>query len=172
MTWTYEPRDENNKGSFSAIFITIEDVLHKTFNGNEDITVTDDLEISDGKALTLVLERSGMEDIQIDIEKLPVLLSYLSQNDNPELEMNRLRSTFILTHQQKDYFLVSFNCGVKLCDQLLVEHSSKDEVRSIEVSESSIFQDVKQKRGSFGASIWKDRGGCSRKKSNRTNGLK
>ncbi|MFC5604632.1 hypothetical protein [Sporosarcina koreensis] len=144
MTWTYEPSNEKNKGSFSAIFKTIEDVSHKTFNGNEDITDTDDVEISDGKDLTLVVERSGREDIQIAIAKLPVLLSYLTQNDNPDLEMSRLRSTFILTHQQKDYFLVSFNCGVKLCDQLLVEHSSKDEVQSIEVSESSILQDVKQ----------------------------
>ncbi|MDN4608560.1 hypothetical protein [Sporosarcina highlanderae] len=112
--------------------------------GNEDITVLDYLEISDGKDLTLVLEQSGREDFHLKIERLPVLLSYLTQSDNPKLELSRMQSTFILTHQEKDYFLVSFNCGVKLCDQLLVEHSSKDEVQSIEVSESSIFQDVKQ----------------------------
>lgn len=113
-------------------------------NGNKDITIKDVFEISDGKDLTLELEQSGKEDIHLKIEKLPVLLSYLTQSDNPELEMSRLRSTYILTHQEKDYFLVSFNCGVKLCDQLLVEHSSNDEVQSIEVSESSIFQEVKQ----------------------------
>ncbi|MDW0118362.1 hypothetical protein QTL97_15630 [Sporosarcina thermotolerans] len=121
--------------------------LSKGSNNNEyekeDITSMDDSKISDGNDLTLVLEQSGREDIHLKIEKLPVLLSYLTQSDDLELEMSRLQSTFILTHQDKDYFLVSFNCGVKLCDQLLVEHSSKDEVQSIVVSESSLLQDVK-----------------------------
>jgi len=31
MTWTFEPSNENNQGSFSAIFKTIENVSHKTY---------------------------------------------------------------------------------------------------------------------------------------------
>lgn len=123
--------------------LKIENVYFKGL-AYKDSTVTDDAETTDVKDLTLVLEQSGGEDIHLKIEKLPVLFAYLNQSDDPELEMGRMQSTFILTHQDKDYFLVSYNCGVKLCDQLLVEHSSKDEVQSILVSESSNFQEVKQ----------------------------
>lgn len=123
--------------------LKIENVYFKGL-AYKDSTVTDDAETTDVKDLTLVLEQSGREDFHLKIEKLPVLLSYLTQSDDPELEISRMQSTYILTHQDKDYFLVSFNCGVKLCDQLLVKHSSKGEVQSIEVSESSILQDVKQ----------------------------
>ena len=106
-------------------------------------SIADDLKMSEGKELTLVFEESDSEAIQIEIEKLPVLMSYLTQNDKPELEMDRFQSTYIHTHQQKDYFLISYNCGVKLCDQLLVEHS-QDGINSIEVSNSSFLQDAKQ----------------------------
>src|SRR5690606_17247797 len=89
--------------------LKIENVYFKGL-AYKDSTVTDDAETTDVKDLTLVLEQSGGEDIHLKIEKLPVLLSYLTQSDDPKLELSRMQSTFILTHQDKDYFLVSFNC--------------------------------------------------------------
>lgn len=93
------------------------------------------------KELSLELKRPNQEPFHIVIEdKLPILMSYLKQFEKPEKEINRIRSSYLLTNNKKDYFLVSYSCGSKQCDQLLLEYN-QEEIQSFHVSEASFYQD-------------------------------
>lgn len=56
--------------------------------------------------------------------------------------MSRIQSNYLISHKQRDYFLLSYNCGTKICNQLLLEHY-QGEIKSFEVSEASFLQDSK-----------------------------
>lgn len=112
-----------------------------TASSIKDVTNT-----NSGKELTLVREQPDKETFHIDIGRLPILMSYLDQTEDSELEISRFRSNYMFTHNHKDYFLVSYNCGTKPCNQLLVE-LDQDEIKSFEVSESSFLQGVKLNEG-------------------------
>ncbi|MHC0035305.1 hypothetical protein [Pseudoneobacillus sp. C159] len=96
------------------------------------------------KKLILTIEKPNQVPIQIDIKKyIPVLVSYLEQFDEPEREMNRIQSNYLFSNQERDFFLLSYNCGIKICNQLFLEHYQGD-IKSIEVSEASFLQDFKR----------------------------
>jgi hypothetical protein len=94
--------------------------------------------------LILTIEQPNKEPIHIDIKKhIPVLISYLEQFDEPEIEMNKIQSKNLLSHKERDYFLLSYSCGIKICNQLLLEYYQGN-IKSFEVSEGSFLQDFKQ----------------------------
>ncbi|WP_313798276.1 hypothetical protein [Cytobacillus sp.] len=103
----------------------------------------DNTELNQGKGLILDFEQPSKESIFIDIDnQVPILKSYLAQFDEPEIEMSRMQSTYLISYKQRDYFLLSYSCGTKICHQLLLEHY-QGKIKSFEVSEASFLQDSK-----------------------------
>lgn len=98
------------------------------------------------KKMILNIEKPNQEPIHIDIKKhIPVLISYLEQFDEPEIEMNKIQSNYLFSHKERDYFLLSYSCGIKVCNQLLLEQYQGN-IKTLEVSEASFLQDFKHSK--------------------------
>jgi len=101
--------------------------------------------ISEGdreEAHNLHIEITNQEPLYVSIDKIPILTSYLEQFEDKKTEINNIRSRYLYTNNQKDYILVNYSCGMKLCNQLLLEEKQGN-IQSIQVSESSFLQDSK-----------------------------
>jgi hypothetical protein len=95
------------------------------------------------KELILDIERPNQEPLHLTIdEQIPILTSYLEQFDEPKKEINRIRSNYLFSKNQRDYFLLSYSCGTKLCNQLLLEYN-RGTIQSFKVSEESFLQNSK-----------------------------
>lgn len=95
------------------------------------------------KELFLQINIPDQTPLKISVDQVPILNSYLEQFEDNKNELNRVSSTFLFTNNQKDYILLNYSCGMKLCNQLLLEHKD-GEFRSLQVSESSFLQESKQ----------------------------
>ncbi|MFO1443364.1 hypothetical protein KDN24_09105 [Bacillus sp. Bva_UNVM-123] len=100
------------------------------------------LETDQQKELILPVKIPNQEELYVSIDKVPILKSYLEQFEDKNSEINRIRGRYLYTNNQKDYILVNYSCGTKLCNQLLLEEKEGD-IQSIQVSVSSYLQDFK-----------------------------
>lgn len=90
----------------------------------------------------LPIKKPNQEQLYVSIDKVPILKSYLEQFEDTNSEINRIRSKYLYTNNQKNYILVNYSCGTKHCNQLLLEEKEGD-IQSIQVSDSSYLQDFK-----------------------------
>ncbi|WP_188205543.1 hypothetical protein [Alkalibacillus aidingensis] len=117
---------------------------HTQSSENEDNSSGNNEDQTEDDKIILDIELPNQKTIHINIEKdIPILQSYLEQFDEPKSEVNRMRSNYLLSNKQRDYFLISYNCGTNLCDQLLLEHNQGD-FNTFKVSEASFMQVSKQ----------------------------
>ncbi|RHW35973.1 hypothetical protein D1B31_17955 [Neobacillus notoginsengisoli] len=113
---------------------------HSTTNAN--ISIDNSLKTNQQKDLNLHIEMPNQEPLYVSLETVPILSTYLEQFEDKKNEINRIRSSYLYTNNQKDYFLVNYSCGTKLCNQLLLEHNQGD-IQSLQISESSFLQNSK-----------------------------
>ncbi|MBY0121654.1 hypothetical protein [Bacillus sp. S/N-304-OC-R1] len=92
--------------------------------------------------LFLPIDILDHEQLNVSIDKVPILKSYIEQFEDKENEINRISSRFLYRNNQKNYILVNYSCGTKLCNQLFLEEKEGN-IQSIQVSESSFLQDSK-----------------------------
>ncbi|GIO65894.1 hypothetical protein [Paenibacillus cookii] len=95
------------------------------------------------KELMLQMKIPNQNPLNISVDKIPILNQYLEQFEDKKNELNRMRINYLFTNNQKDYILLNYSCGTKLCNQLLLEHKD-GEWLSLQISESSFLQVSKQ----------------------------
>ncbi|WP_053368117.1 hypothetical protein [Bacillus sp. FJAT-27245] len=109
---------------------------------NVNISNGNSLKTNEQKDFDLHIEMPNREPLYVSLETLPILNTYLEQFEDKKNEISRIRSSYLYTTDQKDYFLVNYSCGTKLCNQLLLEHK-QGEIQSLHISEASFLQNSK-----------------------------
>lgn len=109
-------------------------------------TLTDAEEFADRKDQNqaveqqfISVERPGQSPLQIPVNDISDLQSYINQSSDPEIEIQRITTNNLFQKDNNEYILVGYGCGIKLCSWLLVEHDN-GKFRSIEVSDASFYQ--------------------------------
>ncbi|RDU36979.1 hypothetical protein DRW41_09790 [Neobacillus piezotolerans] len=102
----------------------------------------DSLKANQKKDLYLQIGLPGEKLLNISVDKVPVLNSYLEQFEDKKNELNRMQGKYLFTYNQKDYILLNYSCGTKLCNHLLLEHN-EGKLQSLEMAELSFMQDSK-----------------------------
>jgi len=127
--------------------LTLNEKSEGTYQNNTSTVKSNGNTVSNQeKELILNIEHPTLEPIHIDIkEQLPLLTLYLEQFDEPQNELNRIRSNYLFSNNQRDYFLISYSCGTKLCNQILLENYQGD-IQTLMVSEASFYQDLKHSK--------------------------
>ncbi|WP_409271247.1 hypothetical protein V1499_17760 [Neobacillus sp. SCS-31] len=119
-------------------------------DGEEEYHDTNHLKNSKDDSLTskqetelfLKIELQDENLLNISVDKVAVLNSYLEQFEDKENELNRMQGKYLFTYNQKDYILLNYSCGSKLCNHLLLEHN-EGKIQSLEMAELSFMQDSK-----------------------------
>ncbi len=87
---------------------------------------------------------SESETITIPIEQIPTIRTYLEEyttsSSERKTEIDRMRVN-PLPNPNATYAVISYSCGIKLCDNVLVNYKN-DQVTSIPLPQSSFFQEA------------------------------
>ncbi|ATF10560.1 hypothetical protein A616_00295 [Brevibacillus brevis X23] len=87
---------------------------------------------------------SESETITIPIERIPTIRTYLEEyttsSSERKTEIERMRVN-PLPNPNATYAVISYSCGIKLCDNVLVNYKN-DQVTSIPLPQSSFFQEA------------------------------
>ncbi|GIO29399.1 MULTISPECIES: hypothetical protein [Paenibacillus] len=109
----------------------------------QNISKDNGIQANREKELLLQMKIPNQNPLNISVDKIPIINSYLEPFEDKKSELNRMRINDLFTYNQKDYILLNYSCGTKLCNQLLLEHKD-GEWQSLQISESSFFQVSKQ----------------------------
>lgn len=109
----------------------------------QNISKDNGIQANREKELLLQMKIPNQNPLSISVDKIPIINSYLEPFKDKKSELNRMRINYLFTNNQKEYILLNYSCGTKLCNQLLLEHKD-GEWQSLQISESSFLQFSKQ----------------------------
>lgn len=81
----------------------------------------------------------SLADLEIPVKDLPIFQSYLTEQTDAKLEIERSYFEKIEINTEDRFFLLQYSCGNKECDSLLIKVHNSD-IESLPLS-NGIFQD-------------------------------
>jgi len=86
----------------------------------------------------ITIEDKGIS-INIPINKIPEIEKFLEGAVDKEVEIRRMRGIILKTTESKSFILLSYGCGAKMCDTLLIQKQG-EEIHTLQLP-YGIFQD-------------------------------